>query len=220
MKKVTYDLYSTSYSIYNKLPKILKQFDLLSFDTETRSLYSPVERQNAKEYLKDANTSDYYYKQARVVSESSGLSYPSLIRTTHFIFGESSNKSHIVICNNEKQELFMWNLVADYKGTFLVHNSLFDLRICHQRTGRLPISFKDTALMAKCLINHVNIWRCKTGLKELVGSYFDSKWSLYNDYEVENLKDKDFLNYCAIDGCAVIYLWEMIQSMLRENNNE
>jgi hypothetical protein len=215
IKKVDYELYTTPYKIINNFPKVLKQFDLLSFDTETRSVYGKEERKEAAEYLKEADIYDPYYKQARVVSESSGLSFPSIVKTTHFIFGESKSKSHIVICTTPELEMFMWNLVADYSGTFLVHNSLFDLKICFQRLRKLPPKFIDTALVVKAMINHVNIWKAKTGLKELMGGYYNPKWQLYNDYEPVNLKNPDFILYCSIDGAATMYLWEIIQEELK-----
>jgi hypothetical protein len=215
IEKVEYVLYASNYSIINKLPKILAKFDLLSLDTETRSVYDKETRSEADEYLKEANTYDPYYKQARVVAESSGLSFPSITRTTHFIFGESKTKSHIVICTTDNMEMLMWKLISKYQGTFLVHNSLFDLKIMFQRLKLLPPKFIDTALVVKCMINHVNIWKAKTALKELMGGYYNPRWSLYNDYEPENLKNQNFIDYCAIDGAATIYLWEIIQEELK-----
>lgn len=207
---VKYTLYASNYAIRTKLPKLLLKHKLLSFDVETRSVYKKENRDEAKEYLKTVNTSDNYYKQARVVAEASGLSYPSIVKTTHFIFGESRDTAHVIVCTTPEQELFVWNLVADYNGKLLVHNSLFDLKICFQRTGRMPKDFIDTALMVKSMINHVNIWKCKTGLKVLMGEYYCLKWSLMNDYEPENLKNEDFLMYGATDGCATVYLYELI----------
>lgn len=208
-------IYANNYRIRNELPKLLKAHDILSFDCETRSVYDKAERAEAKEYLKDATTSDPYYKQARVVSESSGLSYPSIVKTTHFIFGISKHKVCTVICKTPEIELFIWNLIAGYGGTFLIHNSGFDLKICYERTGKLPKKFEDTMLMAKCLINHVNIWKSKTGLKELVGDYYPPSWSLYSDYEPSDLKNPDFLKYCGFDGSAVWTVYSLIQEELK-----
>ena len=188
---------------------------MLSFDCETRSVYKKEERSEAKTYLKDATTSDTYYKQARIVSESSGLSYPSLVKTTHFIFGISKNEVYTIICKTPEMELFVWNLLADYFGTFLVHNSGFDMKICYQRTGRMPKNVIDTQLLAKCLINHVNIWKAKTGLKDLVGDYYPPSWSLYSDYEPVDLKNPDFLKYCGWDGSAVWTVYELMKEELR-----
>lgn len=211
---VDYDLYASSYTIKNKLPKLLASHAVLSFDTECRSVYDKHERAEAKEYLKDLPTSDPLYKQARIVSESSGLSYPSIVNVTHFIFGESRNKSTVIVCTSPDMEMFIWREIAKYNGLLLVHNSLFDLKIMYERVGVLPKNFIDTALKVKCLINHVDIWKAKVGLKELMGEHFDPKWSLMNEYEPEDLKNKAFLNYCAIDGAATYYLYELIQEEL------
>jgi hypothetical protein len=215
---VKYTLYTSTYSIKKQLPKILERCKLLAFDTETRSVYNKEKREEAKEYLKATETSDFYYKQARVVAESSGLSYPSIVNTTHFIFGESRDTSHVVVCTTPEQELFVWNLVADYDGKLLVHNSLFDLKIMFQRTGKLPKDFVDTALMVKGMINHVNIWKCKTGLKVLMGEYYPAKWSLMDDYEPLDWKNENFILYCAIDGCATYFLHTLILEEIESDN--
>jgi hypothetical protein len=213
--EVTYDLYASNYAIKKHVPKILENFELLALDTETRSAYNKEMRKEAIAYLKEDYSKDETYKQARVVSASSGLSFPSIINTTHFIFGESKSHSHIVVCDSEQKEMVMWKMIADYQGTFLVHNALFDLKIMYQRIGCLPKNYIDTSLLVKCLINHVNIWKSKTSLKELMKDYYNIKWSLMNDYEPENLKNTDFLNYCAIDGASCIYLYEMIKKELK-----
>jgi hypothetical protein len=216
--KVDYDLYASSYTIRNKLPKLLESFKLLSFDTETRSVYNQELRKEATGYLKTVNTSDTLYKHARLVAASSGLSYPSITRTTHFVFGESKSKSHVVICNTPELEMFVWQLISKYEGKLLVHNSLFDLKIMFHRMGLVPPDFDDTALIVKCLINHVNIWKCKTGLKELMGQYYSPKWTLMNDYEPANFRDPAFLEYAAIDGASTYYLWEQVQEELNNDN--
>ena len=215
---VEYELYVSNYSIKKKLPKILNELKILSFDTEVRSVYEETLRKEASDYIKETTPADSLYQQAMVVANSSGLSYPSIVNTTHFIFGESRSKSHIVVCNTPEMELFVWNLVAEYDGLLLVHNSLFDLKIMYQRIGKMPKNFKDTALMVKCLINHVNIWKAKTGLKELMGAYYTPKWTLMNDYEPEDLKDEDFLMYAAVDGAATFYLYELILDWLESDN--
>lgn len=217
--KVKYDVYASSYSIRKELPKLLASYDILSFDTEVRSVYPKHVREEAKEYLKDAPTYEPLYKMGMLVANSSGLSYPSITETTHFIFGLSRDTSKIFICKDHATEMFMWNEIAKYTGTFLIHNSLFDLKVMYERIGKFPAKFIDTALFAKCLINHVDIWKAKTGLKELVGSYFKPEWSMMDDYEPENLKDKDFLSYCGHDGAAGYLIYELILEELGEFND-
>lgn len=217
---VEYDLYSSDYNIRKKLPKLLASFDVLSFDTECRSVYSKEERAEATNYLKDSHTSDPLYKQARVVAESSGLSYPSLVNVTHFIFGESRSKSHVIVCTSPELEMFIWKEIAKFGGKLLVHNSLFDLKIMYERIGTLPKDFVDTALIVKSMINHVDIWKAKVGLKDIMGDHYDPKWQLMNDYEPDDLKLKSFLMYAAVDGCSTFYLHELIQEEIGENHAE
>jgi hypothetical protein len=209
--KVEYKVYASSYAIRNNLPKLLRNNDILAFDTETRSVYSKPEIAEAKEYLKDAHTSDPYYKQARVVSESSGLSFGTIAQTTHFIFSENANISHIFISTTPEIETYLWEQVVNYAGKLLIHNALFDLKLGYIRTGKIPKNYFDTMLSVKCLINSVDIWKAKTSLKELVGEYYPPSWSLYNEYNVDNLKDKSFLKYMAYDTSAVWTLYKMIQ---------
>lgn len=209
--KVRYKVYASTYSIRKELPKLLRNHDMLSFDTEVRSVYPKKEREEAKEYLKEATASDNLYRLAMMVSNSSGLSYPSITETTHFIFGLDRATSVIFICNDHATEMFIWNEVAKYNGVFLIHNSLFDLKIMYERIGKLPKKFIDTALKAKCLINHVDTWKAKTGLKELVGSYYKPEWSMMDEYEPETLKDENFLDYCGHDGAAGFLVYELIQ---------
>lgn len=216
VKEVSWTLYTSTYAIRNTLPKVLASRNLLSFDTETRSVYDKETRKEAADYLKEGNVKDWLYKQARVVAASTGLSFPSIVKTTHFVFGESKDTSHVIVCDSDEKEMLVWKLVAEYEGMLLVHNSLFDLKIMYQRVGCLPKNYIDTALMVKCMINHVNIWKAKTSLKELMGEYYNPKWSLMNDYEPESLKNENFIEYAATDGAATFYLWEIIQEEIKD----
>jgi hypothetical protein len=215
---VDYSVYASNYTIRKNLPLLLAKHSVLALDTETRSVYNKELRKEATEYLKTVNTSDLLYKQALMVEESSGLSFPSITRTTHFIFSESRSKSYVIVCNTPEIEMFIWKLIAEYDGKIIVHNALFDLKIMYERVGCFPKDFEDTSLMVKCLINHVNIWKAKVGLKELMGSYYSPRWIIMDDYEPENLKDPKFLEYAAIDGAATFYLSELIQEQLTNDS--
>lgn len=220
VKHVDIVTYSSTYSIKNKLVKLLLSKDILSFDTETRSVYDEQTRNEANKYLKTVGTDDLLYRQAMVVKSSTGLSYPSIIRTTHFIFGESKDKAHVVICDTEEKEMFVWNLLVKYEGLLLVHNALFDLKIMYQRTGHFPKNYVDTSLMVKCLVNHVDIWKAKVGLKDLMGDYYNPKWVLMKDYEPEDLKHEEFINYAGIDGAATFYLYEIILEEMKDISDD
>jgi hypothetical protein len=144
------------------------------------------------------------------VANNDGLSYPSLIKTTHFVFGTSKYHSIIFIPPTNHLEVMIWNWLRNFRGKLLIHNTLFDLKVMYHRVGDLPHDYEDTALMAKCLINNSDAWRAKVGLKEQMGHLYKSAWSLYDKYEPEDPKNPDFLEYAAIDGAATVYLYELI----------
>ena len=211
MLKVTHEVWMTKYSILQNLPKLLKDHGLLSFDIETRSVYDQQARKQAKDYIATNPPKDETYREAMLANESSGLSCPAIIKTTHFIFGVTNTHSIIVICKDSELENMIWKLVSKYQGTLLVHNSLFDLKVMDFRGYGYPKNVIDTALLAKCLVNHVDTYKAKVGLKILVGDLYKPSWALYDEYEVDNYTDPKFIEYCAIDGAATIKLWELLQ---------
>ena len=204
----------------NKMIKQLNKIKLLSFDVETRSVYSKNNVTEAKNLLKEPELVDpEYLVFLKQVSRSSGLSYPSLIKTTHFIFGLSKNSSVIIVAHDKKTEVTLWDFVAKFKGKILVHNAGFDLKICFQRTGMLPLDYEDTQLLAKCYINNSDAWKSRVSLKHLMGEYYIPKWSLFEDYDTKDLQDKNFLEYAAIDGAATFYLYELLEEEREKRTN-
>lgn len=208
--KVTYEVYSTRYFIDKALNKLF-QLSHLSFDTETRGVYSASERDEAKIMLKEPQIPLDLKRLALMVSNNTGLSFPSLVRVTHFVFGTSEDHSVILVCDNDRLERYIWERIATYDGVCWIHNTMFDLKIMHNRVGVLPQNYEDTALLTKCLINNADTWKCKVGLKELMGDYYDPAWQLMDDYEPENLREKRFLDYAAIDGAATFKLKQLLQ---------
>ena len=216
--EVTYKVFATPYGIEKELNK-LDNLPLLSFDTEVNSVYTTDERKEAKELLKCC-TEDMHGEDIRLsklVANSSGLSHPKITKVTHFIFSISRDESIIFICRDMKTELLIWNWLAKYEGKLIVHNVGFDLKIMHDRTGKFPLDYEDTQLLAKCLINNADDWKAKTGLKHLMGQYYDPKWTEIGTYDVVNYKDKNFLRYCAIDGASTFKLWEDLKEFLDED---
>lgn len=217
--KVKYTVYSNLWHIKQALEKLASR-PILSFDTETRGLYTSEEREQAKENLKDKNISVSERALSLQVSENSGLSFPSLIRVTHFIFGLSEDESVIFVCNEMSMEKFIWNWVASYEGKLLIQNTLYDLKIMYNRIGKFPKDYEDTALLAKCLINNSDTWKAKVGLKDLMGSYYDPKWTLMKDYEPDDLKDENFILYCSIDGAATMKLWNDLRAYIETQEDD
>jgi hypothetical protein len=209
MIKVEYDLRVTSWGIKDKLADLV-DIDHMSFDIETKGLYAKEQRKEAIKLL-DLNLDLYTHKLASVVANNSGLSFPSLVETTHFIFGMSESKSIVLVPPNRQSELYIWNWLARYPGLLLIHNALFDLKVMYHRIKQLPKRYDDTALMLKTLINNSDVWKAKIGLKEVMGDYYSPAWALYDEYEPDDARNPKFLIYAATDGAATFKLWVDIQ---------
>ena len=214
--QVDYKVYSTAFTIKKAL-KELVDHKVISFDTETQSIYSKEDKQEARELLKDELAPEDT-KLCKLVARSSGLSNPRLIKITHFIFGTSRSSAIICIANDRKTEEMIFNWLADYKGKVIIHNSLFDLKIMYERVTRLPNDYEDTMLMLKTLINDCEDWNAKVGLKDFMGQYYDPKWTMIDTYDIEDYKDKDFLRYCAIDGASTYYAYEIIKEQINDTS--
>lgn len=206
--KVTKEVYSTPWTI-NEALSVMVQIPKMSFDIETSGLYSKQERKEAMKLL-DEDMNIYNHKLASVVANNSGLSFPSITRTTHFIFGLSRHHSVVIVIPNRHIEILVWNWLRNYRGKLFIHFALFDLKVMYHRIRDLPYDYDDTALMLKTLINNSDVWKSKTGLKDVMGEYYSPSWSLFDEYEPENLSDPDFLDYAAIDGAATFYLHELL----------
>lgn len=214
--KVDYQVSASSYGIAKKL-KQLSNTPKLSFDTETSGLYNKQEREYAKSLLKNTEKlTKEQLAECRMVAKNDGLSFPSQVRTTHFIFGLSKSQSEILIPSNYRDELVIWEWLKTCESKIFIHNALFDLKIMINRVGALPPDFEDTSLLAKTYLNHVDVWKAKTGLKELMGAYYDPTWVLMKNYEPDNPKEPRFLRYAAIDGAATYYLSEMLEEHKQE----
>jgi len=211
---VTYEVYATPWHVQQKLRE-MNQYPELSFDCETRGVYSKAQRKEAVQFLKKEGTAQEHRQLALLVANNSGLSFPSLVNVTHFIFGISENHSIILIANYPQEEIQIWNWIARYEGMLYIHNTLLDLKLMYHRVRTFPQRYEDTQLLVKSLVNHVNVWKAKVGLKDLMGVYYHPEWALAVDYEPANLKDPKFLMYGAIDGAGTFKLYRNIEEHIK-----
>lgn len=222
--RVELEIHANRWHIEKALAELSK-YKVLSFDTETAGVYSKKERKIAEAYLKGENPPDKVIpvdnkRIALQVAANSGLSFPSLVNVTHFIFGTSESSSVVIVCANPRWEMFIWKWIAAYEGLLLIHNTLFDLKLMYNRIRKYPKNYEDTQLLAKCLTNNVEVYKAKVGLKDLMGSYYDPMWTLLDEYEPDDLKNPKFLQYAGIDGAATFKLWLDVQAYMEIDNED
>lgn len=205
---VMYETYSTTFSALQRLQDLPHT---LSLDFETQSIYSNEEREEAKQLLKHPDIDRPTERLCKMAANSSGLSFPGITKITHMILGLSSSHSIVIIISSPQMEATLLNWVVQSDHHFIVHNAGFDIKQIYIKTGQFPKDYDDTQLLAKTYINHVEAWKASVGLKELMGQYYDPKWTTIKGYDNENLKDEAFLRYCSIDAAATYLLWEQLQ---------
>lgn len=98
------------------------------------------------------------------------------------------------------------------------HNASFDFRHLYYHTGKMPLNYEDTQLLAKTILNHVEVHKAQTGLKQLAGHKYGA-WGLSEDnFTLEHMYDERMLLYAATDSCATYWLWESINRHIKETN--
>ena len=97
------------------------------------------------------------------------------------------------------------------------HNASYDFRQIYYRTGKFPLNYEDTQLLAKGILNHVETFKAKTGLKELAGQWYGA-WGISSDnFTIAQMFEEHVLLYAATDACATFKLWNSINSYLHQS---
>ena len=101
----------------------------------------------------------------------------------------------------------------------LLNISSYDFRQIHYRTGKFPLNFEDTQLLAKCILNHVETYKAKAGLKELAGHRYGD-WGISADnFSLSQMHEPHVIRYAATDACATYWLWNSIHNYLKEQED-
>ena len=86
------------------------------------------------------------------------------------------------------------------------------MRHIRYHTGSLPKNYEDTQIFAKTLLNHVDVFKANTGLKELVGWAYGNWAVAPEEFDLAKQFDPDLIKYAAIDACATFFLWNRINA--------
>ena len=167
----------------------------------------------AKQWLKEL---DNTVKTVALDFESTGLGHPSQEILTHLSVATSPTEGFVLICENRMMERIMLKWLVETELQQIWHNLTFDGKYIYQRTGKFVKNYDDTQQLAKTLLNHVDIWKAKTGLKDLMGWKYGD-WAIAADsFGTHILKDPKMIKYAVIDAMATFHLWEDIQKDLHE----
>jgi DNA polymerase I-like protein with 3'-5' exonuclease and polymerase domains len=217
--KVEYTSTDNLDTIIKTLNSLEKRYDILAMDFEACSKYSDEEKENMKTFLEEnPETSREEKRQIKQFIESTGLSHPQLVHITHFQVAWNDHESFVAILPTNRHRKWVLRWLSKIQTKQIWHNASFDFKHILHHTKKIPSNFDDTAILAKTLLNHVNIFKAKVGLKELMGHKYGD-WAIAADaFNISQIYDEDLLKYSATDPCATYALWEEIQETLKEES--
>lgn len=146
--------------------------------------------------------------------EATGLGHPSQEGLTHLSVATSPNEGFVLIFDQPTMEKIAleWLVTTSIKQIW--HNFTFDGKHIYFRKHGLPKDFEDSQQLAKSLLNHVDVWKANTSLKELMGWKYGD-WAIAAEaFGYERMKDPKVIKYAAIDAMATFQLWLDIQGDL------
>lgn len=198
--------------------RFLETQPLIACDFEVAIRYTSDELAYFQSIVDDESQPKLARIDARSKLQATALDHPSHTTLTHLSVAWSESNAYVFILDNVKitRRILYWLTHTEVKQVW--HNLSFDARQIHYRTGLFPINYEDSQLAAKCILNHVETYKAKTGLKELAGHMFGD-WGISADnFTLAQMYEPHVLKYAATDACACYWLWNSIQTYIKDSN--
>jgi hypothetical protein len=204
--KVTYKSTGSAYRANQWLQSLP---NLIACDFETAVKYTTEQIEQFKSELEQVNTNRQHIQLLAKI-EATALDHPSHVDLTHLQIAISPSEAYVFILDNKQ----ILNRVLTFLTTTTIrqiwHNASFDFKHIHYHTGKFPIEYEDTALLAKSILNHRWPNLAKVGLKALAGKWYGN-WAISPDHFTKNqMYDSNVLLYAATDACATYRLWQSL----------
>lgn len=208
---VTYDVARTASRAEEFIKEISKHF-LFAADFEVSVKYSPLQVAEWKAQLEQLDLPKLDRVAIQSKLSATALDHPSHCTLTHCSIATSNNHSYVFLLNNRSITNTVLNFLTTTPITQVWHNASYDFRHLYYHTGKFPLNYEDSQILAKTLINHVDTFKARTGLKDLQGHKYGD-WAISVDsFTVNQMYDEKVLKYAAIDAAATYDLWQYLQS--------
>ena len=194
-----------AFALLSKLP------DTIACDFEAASKYTNEEREAMKVELETETNPNKRIKLSAAIN-SNALSHPYYVAPTHLSIAWSETDAIVIVMPNDRIRRYIMRWLVHTSRKQLWHNFGYDGKLIYYWTrGKLPKDIEDTALLAKTLLNHVEVWKANVKLKHLMGYKYGS-WAVSSDkFDLSHIHDESLIKYAAIDACAGMALWNSMQ---------
>lgn len=192
----------------------LDSHPLLALDFEAAVKYTTADYTSFQAIIDSPYSTHLEKRAAQARMRATALDHPSHITITHLSVAWSDSDAYVFIIDSPKllNRILYW--LTTTKVTQVWHNFSYDGKLIHHFTGKFPHHVEDTQLLAKTILNHVEVFKAKTGLKELAGTWYGD-WAISADnFTLSQMYEPHVLRYAATDACATFKLWTSINSYL------
>ena len=194
--------------------------DLIACDFETSVRYTKEEQAKAKELSLLQEIAKLERIKQQAIAKASALGHPYHCTITHCSIAWSEKDAFVFIIDAQPIADTVLQFLTTTLRKQVWHNYGYDGRfIRYYADGDAP-DIEDTQIMAKTIINHVEVFKAKTGLKDLAGAWYGD-WGISSDsFDVSQQYKEYVLKYAAIDACATWKLFQYLNTCIDEDCKE
>jgi hypothetical protein len=184
--------------------------EVFSADFETAVRYNKETIEEAKLKMVDETLPRKEQIAYQAIAKSSALGHPSHCTITHCSIAYSDRNAYVFIIDSQPIADVVLDFLVETDKIQVWHNYAYDGRFLHYYAGKGAKNVEDTQIFAKTLVNHVEVFKASTGLKDLAGHWYGD-WGISADnFTLEQQYQEHVLKYAAIDACATYKLWEYL----------
>lgn len=189
--------------------------DVFSADFETAVRYDKDTIAEAKEKMVDKMLPRKEQIAYQAIANASALGHPSHCTITHCSIAYSNKNAYVFIIDNQEIADVVLDFLTETDRTQVWHNYAYDGRFLRYYQLKDAKNVEDTQIFAKTLVNHVEVFKAATGLKDLAGHWYGD-WAISADnFTIEQQYDEKVIKYAATDACATFKLWEYLNDFVK-----
>ena len=152
--------------------------------------------------------------ELRAKIAATALDHPSHCVITHCSIAYSEKDAYVFILSNPQITRRVLNFLITTQVKSVLHNASFDFKHIQFNTGSMPLNYEDSAILAKCILNHCDKTKATVGLKELAGKWY-GEWAISPDnFDLSQMHDPKVLLYVATDSCATFKLYHSMRTYI------
>ena len=187
---------------------------LFSADFETAVRYDKETIEEAKAKMVDTTLPKKERIMYQAIANASALGHPFHCTITHCSIAISESKAYVFIIDKKEIADVVLTFLTETDKTQVWHNYAYDGRFLRYYANKDAKNVEDTQIFAKTLVNHVEVFKAATGLKDLAGHWYGD-WGISADnFTLEQQYDEKVIKYAATDACATFKLWEYLNEFV------